>query len=72
LFTHAFYGVTVQPCQELRCSVVGILNFSLFDIVYKLNITNKLFFSKPDGMPVVNVISHAGEILRSKPVLDGF
>jgi hypothetical protein len=36
--------------------------------VYAINIKNKLFFSKPDGIRVVNATPHAGEILRSKPV----
>jgi hypothetical protein len=35
-----------------------------------MNLKGILLFSKPDGMPVVNAIPHAGEILRSKSVLD--
>jgi hypothetical protein len=40
--------------------------------VYAINIKNKLFFPKPDGMPVVNAIPCAGEILRSKTCVGCF
>jgi hypothetical protein len=35
--------------------------------VYAINIKNKLFFSKLDGMPVVNATPCGGDIRRSKP-----
>jgi hypothetical protein len=40
--------------------------------VYAINLKNKLFFSKPDGMPVVNAMPRAGGDSKTKTCVGCF